>query len=111
MPASPADSQAREGYEMRSRVSCIMVGSTHNARNSAAHGVSLTRQILLHYGRNGNARESVHWGCVAVGGNLGSAVEAFPADRSGILSGLPQDKKWPVSTMAWHGTTTPVLLV
>jgi len=36
-----------------------MVRSTHNARNSTAHGVRLTQQILLHYGRNRNARESV----------------------------------------------------
>ena len=36
-----------------------MVRGTHNARNSTAHGVRLTQQILLHYGRNRNARESV----------------------------------------------------
>jgi len=44
------------------RVSCIMVRSTHNARNSTAHGVRLTQQILLHYGRNRNAKESVGGG-------------------------------------------------
>ena len=43
----------------RCRVSCITVRSTHNARNSTAHGGMLTQQILLHYGRHGNARESV----------------------------------------------------
>ena len=32
------------------RVSCIMVMSSHNAGNSTAHSVRLTRQILLHYG-------------------------------------------------------------
>ena len=41
------------------RVSCIMVRSTHNARKSTAHGVRLTQQILMHYGCNCNARESV----------------------------------------------------
>ena len=51
-----------------------MVRSTHNAGNSAAHGVRLTQQILLHYGRNRNARESVS----GKGGVIKSVVTTPP---------------------------------
>jgi len=50
---------ATEATNRTSRVSCIMARSTHNAGNSTARGVRPTQQILLHYGRNPHARESV----------------------------------------------------
>ena len=60
MPASVADSQASEGYEMRFvEFLALWLGATHNARNFTAHGVRLTQQILLHYGCNRNAEETV----------------------------------------------------
>jgi len=86
-----------------------MVRSTHNARNSTARGVRLTQQILLHYGRNRNARESVAY-CPELDlsscgrdvdearANLKTAVRLFTGEaaRMGTLDQVLQEAGYPV---------------